>query len=286
MKLKKGILLLSMIFTLALILTGCGQNQPAVSQAPTPQTVTQNEPSTESKALTKEVIKTTTITQQIESSPHGKLGMKCTDCHESKGNEIGKLSKSGWGSCTQCHSAPTLTLGEFIVLPQKQMIEGIGIGDVPNKPSYKWAAMKGKFSCTDCHLTDGTNHDFKVPGVKIKYAADGTTPIGTEIDFTEYARIFEQESCTECHSDTSYTIEKVKQRQEVITKKIETLKLRFAELETKLASLDSKDPKNVQFEIARTYFMYVISDSSKGAHNFALSKNLLERAEVELNKVR
>lgn len=213
-------------------------------------------------------------------------GITCLVCHNMGGNSMISLRNTGWESCSTCHtSGSTITLGKEVHHSQKEMIEGIGVGAVPTKPSYKWVAMKDSFSCTDCHITNGLKHDFMIPGVTATYDALGTTRTGTQMDYTKFAEMFKQDKCITCHYEPSTTVTKIQQRQNEISQKLDTLKPKFESWEKKVQSLDPKDPKVTQFNNARTYYMYVTSDSSKGAHNYALSKALLEQAEIEINKL-
>ncbi|HVJ48064.1 hypothetical protein [Desulfitobacterium sp.] len=213
-------------------------------------------------------------------------GITCLVCHNVGGDKMISLRNPGWQSCTTCHTAgSTITLGQEVNHSQKEMIEGVGVGAVPTKPSYKWAAMKDTFSCTDCHVTNGLKHDFMVPGVTATYDGLGTMRTGTQMNYTEFAKMFKQDKCITCHYEPSSTITKIQQRQKEISQKLDNLKPKFDSWEKKIKSLDPKDPKIAQFNNARTYYMYVTSDSSKGAHNYALSKSLLEQAEIGINKL-
>jgi len=213
-------------------------------------------------------------------------GITCLVCHNMGGEKMITLRLTGWAACATCHtSGGTITLGKEVHHSQKEMIEGLGVGVVPTKPSYKWAAMKDTFSCTDCHVTNGSKHDFMVPGVTATYDALGTTRTGTQMNYTQFAEMFNQEKCLTCHYDSKETISKIQQRQVSISKKLEDLKPKFDSWEKKILLLDPKDPQIAQFKNARTYYMYVTSDSSKGAHNYALSKALLEQAEIEINRL-
>lgn len=212
-------------------------------------------------------------------------GITCLVCHNMGGDKMITLRNNGWESCATCHTSGTITLGNEVHHSQSQMIEGVGVGDVPGKPSYKWASMKDTFSCTDCHVTNGLKHDFMVPGVTTTYDALGTTRLSTQMNYTDFAVLFKQDKCITCHFDPSNTITKIQQRQDEIAKKIEALKPKFESWQGKLKDAATSDPKLVQFNKARTYYTYVTSDASKGAHNYALAKALLERAEIEITKL-
>ena len=215
-----------------------------------------------------------------------KEGITCLVCHNIGGEKMISIRQTGWNSCTSCHTGGVPTLGKEVHHSQKEMIEGIGVGDVPGKPSYKWASMKDTFSCTDCHVTNGLKHDFMVPGVTASYDATGTVRTGTNMNYTEFAKMFKQDKCITCHYDPSSTITKIQQHQDEIAKKLETLKPKFDNWEKQLQSASATDPRVVQFNNARTYYMYVTSDASKGAHNYALAKELLLKAETEINKIK
>lgn len=212
-------------------------------------------------------------------------GITCLVCHNMGGDKMISLRNNGWESCSTCHTSGTITLGKEVHHPQKQMIEGTGVGDVPAKPSYKWASMRDTFSCFDCHVTNSLKHDFMVPGVTATYDSLGTTRLGTKMNYQELTSLFTQDKCTTCHLEPSDTIAKIQQRQDEISKNLEILKPQFESWEKKLKTLDPMDPKIAQFNNARTYYMYVTSDASKGAHNYALTKALLEKAKIEIKKL-
>jgi len=215
-----------------------------------------------------------------------KEGITCLVCHNIGGDKMITLRNPGWGACTTCHTTGTVTLGKEVHHSQKEMIEGIGVGAVASTPSYKWAAMKDTFSCTDCHVTNGLKHDFMVPGVTATYDTLGATRTGTQMNYTEFATMFKQDKCITCHYDPSETVSLIQQDQGEISTKLASLKPKFDTWTKRVAVLDPKDPRVAQFNNARTYYTYVTSDSSKGAHNFALAKALLEQAEIEINKLK
>lgn len=213
-------------------------------------------------------------------------GITCLVCHKIGGEKMVSLLKTGWQTCNGCHTNGTPTLGKEVIYSQKEMIEGIGVGDVPNKPSYKWASMNDTFSCVDCHVTDGQRHDFMVPGVSATYDDLGITRTGTSLDYEEFRTTFNQEKCITCHYDPVDTIDKTKIHQAEITLKLNKLKPMFESWGKKVATLKPNDPNVQIFNNARTYYSYVTADASKGAHNFALAKELLEKAEIEINKLK
>ena len=213
-------------------------------------------------------------------------GITCLVCHKMGGEKMVSLINTGWQTCNECHTNGALTLGKVIKYPQKEMIEGIGVGAVLSKPSYKWASMNDTFNCVDCHVTDGLKHDFMVPGVTATYDELGITRTGTVLDYEEFKTTFNQEKCITCHYDPTETVDKTKLHQDEITSKLNRLKPKFDSWEKKVASMNPKDPNVQLFNNARTYYSYVTADASKGAHNFAFAKALLEQAEVEINKLK
>jgi PBP1b-binding outer membrane lipoprotein LpoB len=215
-----------------------------------------------------------------------KEGITCLVCHNIGGEKMISLRQPGWNSCTTCHTSEGLTLGKEVHHSQKEMIEGQGVGEVQGKPSYKWASMKETFSCTDCHVTNGLKHDFMVPGVTATYDSTGTERTGTTMNYTEFTKMFKQEKCITCHYDPTSTINKIQSHQDEIAKELETLKSKFESIEKQFIATSANDPKVVQFNKAKTYYTYVTSDASKGAHNYALSKDLLLKAEDELAKIK
>ena len=215
-----------------------------------------------------------------------KEGITCLVCHKMGGEKMVSLNNTGWQTCNGCHTNGTPTLGKVVKYPQKEMIEGIGVGAVPSKPSYKWASMNDTFSCVDCHVTNGLKHDFMVPGVTATYDELGVTRTGTVLDYEAFKTTFNQEKCITCHYDPTETIDKTKQHQEEITTKLNSLKPKFDSWNLKVATMNPKDPNVQLFNNAQTYYTYVTADASKGAHNFAFAKALLEQAEVEINKLK
>jgi len=214
-----------------------------------------------------------------------KEGITCLVCHNMGREKMITLRNTGWGTCTTCHtSGGTVTLGKEVHHSQKEMIEGIGVGTVPTKPSYKWAAMKIRFLVPIA--TSRLKHDFMIPGVTATYDSLGTTRTGTQMNYAEFAKMFKQDKCITCYYDPAQTISKIQQREESISKKLDALKPQFDNWEKKIPSLDPNDLRIAQFKNARTYYMYVTSDSSKGAHNYALSKALLEQADIEISKLK
>lgn len=215
-------------------------------------------------------------------------GITCVVCHKFEGQDMISLRNKGWDSCTVCHTADkaVLKLGSEVHHPHNEMIKGVPIEGGTPMPSYKYANMKDSFSCVDCHITNGQDHDFMVPGVKATYDALGTARKGTTIDYNEFATIFKQEKCVTCHADPKPTIDKLKAHQEEIGKKLEALRPVFDEWGKKVETMDKNDPKVIAYNNGKTYFWYVDADASKGAHNYALAKDSLQKCEAEFAKLK
>lgn len=325
MKSKKYLLTPLLLFAALILLSGCGNSKPVTQETTVKQADTSPAPKSSSiidqvrqsqhfnmfPTLVAEKEKDPTFDYDdscvrchsetaILSDKNAKLsdffsggkyanqreGITCLVCHNMGSEKMISLRQPGWGTCTVCHTAESLTLGKDVKHSQKEMIEGVGVGDVASKPSYKWAAMNDTFSCTDCHVTNGLKHDFMVPGVTVTYDATGTVRTDTKINYTEFANMFKQEKCITCHYDPSPTISKIQQHQAEIIKSLDTLKPKFDSWEKQLQAASPTDPRVIQFKKAQTYYTYVTSDASKGAHNYALSKDLLVQAETEINKIK
>lgn len=215
-------------------------------------------------------------------------GITCNVCHVVGGKDMFGLRKTGWDSCTQCHTTdkPEIKLGSQLHHSQKEMIEGTPVGNGPATPSYKFKNMKSNFSCVDCHITNNTDHDFMVPGVTPTYDALGTTRTGTTMDWDKFATVFKQEKCVTCHADPKPVVNKLKASSEEISKKAEALKPIYDEWTKKVATMDKNDPKVIAFNNGATYFTYVEADASKGAHNPEYAKQLLTKCETEWAKLK
>ncbi len=207
-------------------------------------------------------------------------GITCRVCHKWDPKEGITLQKPGWAACADCHTAGAKpALGSEVHHPQGEMIKGVGVGEVADKPSFKFANMKD-FACYDCHITNSQKHDFMVPGVtSVHDQKDWITRVETKVDYTKMADMFKQEKCQACHSDPTKTLDKIKQQQAEIGKKLEELKKVYDEWSKKAASMDQNDPKLKAFKEGSTYYTYVEADSSKGVHNYDLAKALLAKAE-------
>ncbi|AHF08599.1 hypothetical protein [Desulfitobacterium metallireducens] len=225
------------------------------------------------------------IQTQVQNSAHNQLslqgnGVICNICHSINGNTY-SLRNKGWESCGSCHvnSNGNPTPGHEVQHPQFQMIQGTAIGDILPMPSYKYKYMKDTFTCTDCHLTNASKHDFLAPGVSITDTSEGIRHTGTEIDYQAFRAIFNQDKCAVCHPSGADMVERVKIEQETISKRLDELEPIYIEWSGKIASMNPEDPKVIAFKNGATYFTFVDADGSKGVHNFPYAQALLDKAE-------
>ncbi|HWI54810.1 MAG TPA: hypothetical protein VNT57_03910 [Desulfobacteria bacterium] len=203
-------------------------------------------------------------------------GITCRVCHQFSGTEGIGLRKKGWAVCGDCHTAEKLVLGKAVHHPQNEMIRGIGVGEVPNKPSYKCFNMID-FTCYDCHVTNARKHDFMIPGVTVTH--DGVVRTSAKIDYNKFKQVFQQEKCKSCHAIPEDAVDSIRKKQEYIGGKLEEIKTVYEEWSKKNASLDKSDPRFKAFNEGTTYYTYVEADSSKGAHNYEMARDLLAKAE-------
>ena len=204
-------------------------------------------------------------------------GVTCRVCHELKGDNGITLKKQGWAVCSDCHTSGSRPkLGSEVHHPQGEMIKGVGVGEVEDTPSYKCFNMID-FTCYDCHVTNTQKHDFMIPGVTVTH--DGVMRTSSKIDYEKFKDIFKQEKCKSCHAIPEDAANAVKKTQTEIGKKLEELKPIYDDWSKKAATMDKNDPKVKAFRNGATYFTYVETDSSKGAHNYELTKKLLAKAE-------
>lgn len=215
-------------------------------------------------------------------------GITCIVCHKFEGKDMISLRNKGWDACGVCHTADkeVLKLGGEVHHPQLEMMKGVPIEGGTPMPSFKYANMKDNFSCVDCHITNSLKHDFMVPGVKATYNETGTVRTGTTIDYNQFKVVFEQKKCVNCHAAPQATIDKMKDQQEEISRRLEQLRPIFDEWGKKVETMDKNDPKVKAYNNGKTYFWYVDADASKGAHNYALAKDCLDKAEVEFAKLK
>ncbi len=210
-------------------------------------------------------------------------GITCRVCHEFGGTEGIRLRKKGWAVCGDCHTAEKLVLGKAVHHPQNEMIRGIGVGEVPNKPSYKCFNMID-FTCYDCHVTNASRHDFLVPGVTTTH--EGVTRTSAKIDYTKFIEVFEQEKCKGCHAIPEDGVDSIKKKQVYIGGKLEELKPVYEEWGKKISTMDKNDPRVKLFNEGITYYTYVEADASRGAHNYELAKDLLAKAEEKFGQLK
>lgn len=211
-------------------------------------------------------------------------GISCRVCHDFSGVEGIKLRKKGWAVCGDCHTSEGKpVLGKEVHHPQNEMIRGIGVGEVANKPSYKCFNMID-FTCYDCHVTNAYKHDFMVPGVTV--TRDGVDRTGSKIDYDKFKEVFQQEKCKDCHAIPEDVVESVRKKQEAIGARLQELEPTYDEWSRKVTSLNPDDPKAKVFMEGATYYTYVTADSSRGAHNYELAKDLLAKAQEKFNQLK
>lgn len=225
------------------------------------------------------------IQSQVQNSAHNQLslqgnGVICNICHIMNGNTY-SLRNKGWESCSSCHvnSSGNPTPGQDVQHPQFQMIQGVAIGDILPMPSYKYKYMKDTFTCTDCHLTNTSKHDFLAPGVTVTNSSDGIRQTGTEIDYQAFRAIFNRDKCAVCHPSGADMVERVKNEQETISQRLDKLKPIYLEWSGKINSMNPVDPNVLAFKNGATYYTFVEADGSKGVHNFPYAQALLNKAE-------
>ncbi|MFZ3102596.1 MAG: hypothetical protein WA131_10385 [Desulfitobacteriaceae bacterium] len=203
-------------------------------------------------------------------------GITCRVCHVFEGKDMFNLKNQGWETCAVCHtSGGTPILGNEVHHPQSEFIKGIGVGDVPNIPSYKYANFKDDFTCQDCHVTNGQKHDFMIPGVTTTHK--GLTRTSSLMNYEQLTQLFKQDRCIGCHNPTSF-VDKISQQQIEIENHLEKLKKIYDEWTIRVQTLDKNDPKVKAFQEGSTYYTYVQADGSKGIHNYTFAKALIAQA--------
>ena len=218
------------------------------------------------------------------ANPDKLEGISCRVCHTFGGKDLMGLKNKGWDSCTVCHTASGITLGKEPHHSQKEMFEGPAVGSIPATPAYKFKNMKDSFSCVSCHITNSATHTFEVPGVKITYKANtnGTQREKTEMDWNVFKKeVLGQQQCQGCHAgNADQIVQKLKQSQEDTEKRMKALEPVYEEWSKKAATItDKNDAKLKAFQQFSTYYGFVESDASKGAHNAPYVKALLDEAE-------
>lgn len=201
---------------------------------------------------------------QFKKTEHYKAGAACDLCHHFDPDAQFTLSKSRWETCTQCHTdhSSSIVPGSILRHPQKEMIEGVPVGTDQAMPSFKYLNMAASFSCFDCHVVDNMNHnDFKVP--------------------SPFAPVLARPQCASCHTDPQAIVYKIKVQQQEIEGMLEVLRPTYENWTRILGTMDKNDPKVLAFNNGATYFTYVVADGSRGVHNFAYAKFLLQRCAEE-----
>ncbi len=175
--------------------------------------------------------------------------------------------------CSTCHNAGgPVEAGQAVHHPQAEMLSGEGALEVASVPSLHQAAG---ITCVDCHMTkvaksmnywDISNHVFQpvLPGEALEGMPD---------------------TCTSCHKGSDPA-----DRQAIIDSWQTTIENMLAELEPRLEAAKARVDAGglaedvVQlYNIAFTNVSFVKADASKGVHNFAYTKAVLEAAAEKLD---
>ena len=210
-------------------------------------------------------------------------GITCRVCHVFEGKEMFNLKNTGWETCSVCHtSGASPLLGNEVHHPQSEFLKGVGVGNVPNMPSYKYADFKDDFTCQDCHVTNVQKHDFLVPGVTTTH--QGVTRTSSSLNYEQLKVLFKQDKCLNCHNPTAF-VETIKLQQVEIENHLDELKKVYEEWSKKIPSLDKNDPKVKAFTEGSTYYTYVKADGSKGVHNYMFAKALIAEAYVSYQEL-
>lgn len=222
----------------------------------------------------------------VDFLPGGKYnnqseGITCRVCHNLGGTDMFNLKYAGWDACGRCHRASEITLGQDVEHPQFNMIRGLGVGEVPSMPSLKYR-LGDKFACYDCHLTDNTRHSFSVPGT----ARSNTGFEAAALNEKEFSELLQTKRCNICHIDAGFTVEQFLKHRQEIEQQLQELRLINYEWSKKIPNLDPQDPRVALYYQGRTYLTYVDADGSKGAHNYELSKALLEQAQLKFRNLK
>lgn len=192
-------------------------------------------------------------------------GITCRVCHVMGGDNMFSLRTKGLDSCGECHTAEGITAGEEVHHPQLEMLKGVeGIG-VEDKPSRK---MNQKFTCYECHFTNQLDHDFKA-----------LTATG----------IASNERCSGCHNNSEKMEEQLKNLQNGIKARLETLKTRLEEAQNAVRKAKESGEDVTEAEkalgAALTNITFVDADKSLGIHNPEYSDSLLQAGAERLEEV-
>ncbi|GEM_PF-3145113 len=196
-----------------------------------------------------------------------RIGITCAVCHDShKLEHEAQLRKDKLETCIQCHTAE-LAEGETLHAghvhhPQKEMF--LGYGGYDAEGNNLEVAQPKVTDCTNCHMTQG-NHFFKV----------GDPYVGLE----GHHGIEEHNSCASCHATMT------EEGMAEALAGFETMALEVKALIDQVDA-DALDTESHElYEKAVANYEFYVADKSKGMHNTAHAKALLEAAKTILTGI-
>lgn len=201
-----------------------------------------------------------------------KFDITCQVCHvvhQGGGSEALGLRVERTEVCTQCHNAELEggggkpTPGSAVHHPQKEMLEGVGLLDVPDatKP------FMGQATCVDCHM----------PKTKAQPSHRMTPMLPGNADDPDFIKgvPVQEDSCTKCHgSSRGYLQTNIDTWQDTIAGVTR-------EATAALAAANARKTAGVNTDLynrASTNVSFVQADKSQGVHNFPYAKAGLQKA--------
>ncbi|MDD5492589.1 MAG: ammonia-forming cytochrome c nitrite reductase subunit c552, partial [bacterium] len=194
-----------------------------------------------------------------------KLSITCAVCHEMDAAEF-KLRLDPLETCTTCHNnGGEIVVGETLHHPQKEMFLGYGAIGVTNTPDIKYTSG---LTCIECHMPNEA-HTFK-----------GLTPADALKEHSESI-------CVMCHADQSEEqfAKEVAKMQGQIEDSCQRLEksLRLSQEKMNNRKKKGQDISQAQavYNIVYTNLSFVVSDGSKGVHNFGYSTKIMKYTEAK-----
>lgn len=192
-----------------------------------------------------------------EKSVHKKMGINCLSCHK----ENMKLRKSKKELCVMCHTTREVKAGKSVGMPQKEVFEGVDNFWTNGKMSN--FHIRSDESCVGCHMPQNKNHTFEIIMPEIK---DGNKEKETKESKEQV------DSCTSCHTIIP---------PELLRRKIDKWQRKTENSLKEVKKLLEKKKQFKDREIyqkAKTNYLLVKNDGSKGVHNYLYVKGLLGAA--------
>ncbi|PKM81322.1 MAG: hypothetical protein CVU89_09935 [Firmicutes bacterium HGW-Firmicutes-14] len=187
----------------------------------------------------------------------------CAVCHEMTLSEF-KLRLEPLETCTTCHNnGGDIVAGQQVHHPQKEMFLGYGAIGVPNTPDTKYSSG---LTCIECHMPNEA-HTFK-----------GKTPADALKEHTESI-------CVMCHADRSEEqfAKEVAKMQSQIEKSCDSIEksLKLSEQKMRTFGQQGRDVTKAWevYNVVYTNLSFVVSDGSKGIHNFGYATKITEYTE-------